>query len=115
MANYIMLGFEVVPGDSVARAKRIDLVRLAPAFANLPHYAPQSFAFFAPAHPIRNTKQRYGHDGSFQGFEAILTRYIEEELTIIALANLAELIRRKLPNISRSSYAKNSDGRVRRA
>jgi hypothetical protein len=31
----------------------------------------------------------HGHDGSFQGFEAILTRYIEEELTIIALANLA--------------------------
>ena len=31
------------------------------------------------------------HDGSFQGFEAILTRYIEEELTIIALANLAEV------------------------
>ncbi|MGC2042984.1 MAG: serine hydrolase domain-containing protein, partial [Pseudolabrys sp.] len=27
----------------------------------------------------------HGHDGSFQGFEAILTRYIEEELTIIAL------------------------------
>jgi CubicO group peptidase (beta-lactamase class C family) len=33
----------------------------------------------------------HGHDGSFQGFEAILTRYIEEELTIIALANLAEI------------------------
>jgi CubicO group peptidase (beta-lactamase class C family) len=33
----------------------------------------------------------HGHDGSFQGFEAILTRYIEEELTIIALANLAEV------------------------
>ena len=32
----------------------------------------------------------HGHDGSFRGFEAILTRYIEEELTIIALANLAE-------------------------
>jgi CubicO group peptidase (beta-lactamase class C family) len=30
------------------------------------------------------------HDGSFQGFEAILTRYVEEELTTIALANLAE-------------------------
>jgi hypothetical protein len=33
----------------------------------------------------------HGHDGSFQGFEAILTRYIEEDLTIIALANLAEV------------------------
>jgi CubicO group peptidase (beta-lactamase class C family) len=33
----------------------------------------------------------HSHDGSFQGFEAILTRYIEEELTIIALANLAEV------------------------
>jgi len=33
----------------------------------------------------------HGHDGSFQGFEAILTRYIEEGLTIIALANLAEV------------------------
>jgi len=33
----------------------------------------------------------HSHDGSFQGFEAILTRYIEEELTIIALANLAEI------------------------
>lgn len=33
----------------------------------------------------------HGHDGSFQGFEAILTRHIEEELTIIALANLAEV------------------------
>ena len=32
----------------------------------------------------------HGHDGSFRGFEAILTRYIEEELTIIALANLAD-------------------------
>jgi len=33
----------------------------------------------------------HGHDGSFRGFEAILTRYIEEELTLIALANLAEV------------------------
>ncbi|MGE5778997.1 MAG: serine hydrolase domain-containing protein [Hyphomicrobiales bacterium] len=33
----------------------------------------------------------HSHDGSFQGFEAILTRYIEEELTIIALANLVEV------------------------
>ena len=33
----------------------------------------------------------HGHDGSFQGFEAILRRYIEEELTIIALANLAQV------------------------
>ena len=31
----------------------------------------------------------HGHDGSLRGFEAILRRYIEEELTIIALANLA--------------------------
>ena len=31
------------------------------------------------------------HDGSFRGFEAILTRYIEEELTLIALANLVEV------------------------
>jgi CubicO group peptidase (beta-lactamase class C family) len=33
----------------------------------------------------------HGHDGSFQGFEAILTRYIDEELTTIALANLADV------------------------
>lgn len=33
----------------------------------------------------------HGHDGSFQGFEAILTRYIEEELTTIALANRADV------------------------
>ncbi len=33
----------------------------------------------------------HSHDGSFQGFEAILTRYIEEELTTIALANLADV------------------------
>jgi CubicO group peptidase (beta-lactamase class C family) len=33
----------------------------------------------------------HGHDGSFRGFEAILTRYIEDDLTIIALANLAEV------------------------
>jgi CubicO group peptidase (beta-lactamase class C family) len=33
----------------------------------------------------------HGHDGSFRGFEAILTRYIEEDVTIIALANLAEI------------------------
>jgi len=32
----------------------------------------------------------HGHDGSFRGFEAILTRYIEDEVTIIALANLAD-------------------------
>jgi len=36
-------------------------------------------------------KTVHGHDGSFRGFEAILTRYIEEELTIIALANLADV------------------------
>jgi len=33
----------------------------------------------------------HGHDGSFRGFESILTRYIEEKLTIIVLANLAEV------------------------
>jgi CubicO group peptidase (beta-lactamase class C family) len=33
----------------------------------------------------------HSHDGSFRGFEAILTRYIEEELTIIVLANLADV------------------------
>ena len=32
----------------------------------------------------------HGHDGSFRGFEAILTRYIEKDLTLIALANLAD-------------------------
>jgi CubicO group peptidase (beta-lactamase class C family) len=30
------------------------------------------------------------HDGSFQGFEAIVTRYLPDEVTIIALANLAD-------------------------
>jgi CubicO group peptidase (beta-lactamase class C family) len=39
----------------------------------------------------KNGQTVHGHDGSFQGFEAILRRYIEEELTIIALANLAEV------------------------
>jgi CubicO group peptidase (beta-lactamase class C family) len=38
----------------------------------------------------KNGQTVHGHDGSFQGFEAILTR-IEEELTIITLANLAEV------------------------
>jgi CubicO group peptidase (beta-lactamase class C family) len=33
----------------------------------------------------------HGHDGSFRGFEAILARYIEEKLTIIALSNLADV------------------------
>src|SRR5262245_8116313 len=33
----------------------------------------------------------HGHDGSFRGFEAILTRYIGEELTSIALANLTDV------------------------
>jgi CubicO group peptidase (beta-lactamase class C family) len=33
----------------------------------------------------------HGHDGSFRGFEALLTRYIEEDLTVIALANLADV------------------------
>jgi hypothetical protein len=33
----------------------------------------------------------HGHDGLFRGFEAILTRYLEEDVTIIALANLAEV------------------------
>jgi len=39
----------------------------------------------------RDGQTVHGHDGSFRGFESILTRYIEEELTIIALANLAEV------------------------
>jgi CubicO group peptidase (beta-lactamase class C family) len=33
----------------------------------------------------------HGHDGSFRGFEAILTRYIEKDLTIVALANLSDV------------------------
>jgi CubicO group peptidase (beta-lactamase class C family) len=33
----------------------------------------------------------YGHDGSFRGFEAILMRYVEDDVTIIALANLVEV------------------------
>jgi CubicO group peptidase (beta-lactamase class C family) len=33
----------------------------------------------------------HGHDGSFRGFEAIVTRYIEDDVTIIALANLVEV------------------------
>ena len=39
----------------------------------------------------RDGQTVHGHDGSFRGFESILTRYIEEELTIIVLANLAEV------------------------
>jgi CubicO group peptidase (beta-lactamase class C family) len=33
----------------------------------------------------------HGHDGSFGGFEAILTRYIEQDLTLVALANLSDV------------------------
>jgi CubicO group peptidase (beta-lactamase class C family) len=33
----------------------------------------------------------HGHDGSFRGFEAILTRYIEKDLTLVALANLSDV------------------------
>ena len=33
----------------------------------------------------------HGHDGSFRGFEAILTRYIERELTLVALANRSDV------------------------
>jgi CubicO group peptidase (beta-lactamase class C family) len=33
----------------------------------------------------------HGHDGSFRGFEAILMRYLEEDVTIVALANLADV------------------------
>ena len=40
---------------------------------------------------LRDGQTVHGHDGSFRGFESILTRYIEEKLTIIVLANLAEV------------------------
>ena len=50
----------------------------------------------------------HGHDGSFQGFEAILTRYIEEELTTIALANLADVDLEQVTSIA-ELIAKNSD------
>jgi CubicO group peptidase (beta-lactamase class C family) len=33
----------------------------------------------------------HGQDGSWQGFEAILMRYIEQDVTIMALANLADV------------------------
>jgi CubicO group peptidase (beta-lactamase class C family) len=33
----------------------------------------------------------HGHDGSFRGFEAILTRYLGDDVTIIVLANLADV------------------------
>jgi CubicO group peptidase (beta-lactamase class C family) len=33
----------------------------------------------------------HGHDGSFGGFEAILIRYIERALTLVALANLSDV------------------------
>jgi CubicO group peptidase (beta-lactamase class C family) len=33
----------------------------------------------------------HGHDGSFRGFEAILTRYIEKDLTLVALANRSDV------------------------
>jgi hypothetical protein len=33
----------------------------------------------------------HAHDGSFGGFEAILTRYIEKDLTLVALANLTDV------------------------
>jgi CubicO group peptidase (beta-lactamase class C family) len=33
----------------------------------------------------------HGHDGSFRGFESILTRYIEKDLTLVVLANLSDV------------------------
>jgi hypothetical protein len=39
----------------------------------------------------QNEQTVHGHDGSFRGFEAIVTRYIKDDVTIIALANLAEV------------------------
>jgi hypothetical protein len=32
----------------------------------------------------------HGHDGSFGGFQAIQIRYIEKDLTLVALANLTD-------------------------
>jgi CubicO group peptidase (beta-lactamase class C family) len=39
----------------------------------------------------KNGQTVYGHDGSFGGFEAILTRYIEKDLILVALANLSDV------------------------
>jgi CubicO group peptidase (beta-lactamase class C family) len=39
----------------------------------------------------RDGQTVHGHGGSFRGFEAILTRYIEDDVTIIALANLVNV------------------------
>ena len=39
----------------------------------------------------RDEQTVHGHDGSFRGFEAILTRYIEKDLTLVALANLSDV------------------------
>lgn len=49
---------------------------------------PYGFAWEIIQHDGRTV---HGHDGSFRGFEAILTRHIEDDVTIIALANLAEV------------------------
>jgi CubicO group peptidase (beta-lactamase class C family) len=48
----------------------------------------------------------HGHDGSFRGFEAILTRYIEQKLTLIALANLAEVDLARVSDLSTGPYQK---------
>jgi CubicO group peptidase (beta-lactamase class C family) len=39
----------------------------------------------------RDGQTVHSHGGSFRGFEAILTRYIQDDVTIIALANLVEV------------------------
>jgi hypothetical protein len=44
-----------------------------------------------PDRPSRRDRAVHGHDGSFGGFEAILTRYIEKDLTLVALANLTDV------------------------
>ena len=52
----------------------------------------------------RSIKQRgfprIGHTGSWQGFKASIQRYPEQDLTVIALANLAEARRRPSPSRS---------------
>jgi CubicO group peptidase (beta-lactamase class C family) len=60
---------------------------LTPVVLNSGEEYPYGFAWEITK---KNGQTVHGHDGSFRGFEAILTRYIEEKLTIIALANLAD-------------------------
>ena len=43
----------------------------------------------------RNGHRCITHDGSWQGFETAIARYVDDQLTVVALDNMAELRPRK--------------------